>query len=78
MAVRPENVELRPDTGGSATHTVEDFEFQGADSMVTVASPAGIRLLARVSGTQSFAPGDPVSPVYAGSAAAAFPRPVAN
>ena len=78
VAVRPEDVELRPDTGGSATHTVEDFEFQGADSMVTVASPAGIHLLARVSGTQGFTPGDRVSPVYSGSAAAAFSRPVAN
>ena len=78
VAVRPEDVELRPDTGGNPTHTVEDFEFQGADSMVSVANPAGIRLLSRVSGTQSFTPGDRVSPVYSGSPAAAFARPVAN
>lgn len=76
VAVRPEDVELRSDDSGTATHTVEDFEFQGADSMVTVANPAGIRLLARVSGTQSFALGDRVSPVYLGSSAAAFPRSV--
>lgn len=74
VAVRPEDVDLRPDVGGTATHTVEDFEFQGADSMVAVANPAGIRLLARVSGTQSFAPGDRVCPAYTGSPAAAFPR----
>lgn len=76
VAVRPEDMDLRPDDSGTATHTVEDFEFQGADSMVTVANPAGIRLLARISGTQSFALGDRVSPVYSGSSAAAFPRSV--
>ena len=76
VAVRPEDVDLRPDDSVTATHTVEDFEFQGADSMVTVANPAGIRLLARISGTQSFALGDRVSPVYSGSSAAAFPRSV--
>ena len=74
VAVRPEDVELRSDDSGTATHTVEDFEFQGADSMVTVANPAGIRLLARVSGAQSLAPGDRVCPAYTGSPAVAFPR----
>ena len=74
IAVRPEDVELRPDDSSTATHTVEEFEYQGADSMVTVANPAGIRLLARISGTQSLAPGDRVCPAYTGSPAAAFPR----
>ena len=73
VAVRPEDVELRPEGSGTATHTVEDFEFQGADSMVTVANSAGIRLLARVSGAQSLGPGDRVCPAYTGSPAAAFP-----
>jgi len=73
VAVRPEDVELRPEGSGTATHTVDDFEFQGADSMVTVANSAGIRLLARVSGAQSLAPGDRVCPAYTGSPAAAFP-----
>ena len=72
--MRPENVELRPDDGTSATHIVEHFEFQGADSMVTVASANGIRLHARVSGTQSLALGDRVAPVYTGPPAAAFDR----
>ena len=74
VAVRPEDVDLLSDDSSTATHTVEDFEFQGADSMVTVANPAGIPLLARVSGTQSLAPGDRVCPSYTGSPAAAFPR----
>ena len=74
VAVRPESVELRPDDGTPATHTVEHFEFKGADSMVTVASANGIRLHARVSGTQSLAPGDRVSPAYTGPPAAAFDR----
>ena len=74
IAVRPEDMELRPDDSSTATHTVEEFEYQGADSMVTVANPAGIRLLARISGTQSLAPGDRVCPAYTGSPAAAFPR----
>ncbi len=74
VAVRPEDVELRSDDSSTATHTVEDFEFQGADSMVTVANPAGTRLLARVSGTQSLATGDRVCPAYTGSPAVAFPR----
>ena len=73
--MRPEDVDLRPDDDATATHTVEHFEFQGADATVTVASPAGIRLHARVSGTQSFAPGDRVSPAYTGPPAPAFPRP---
>ena len=72
VVVRPEDVDLRPDDSGTATHSVEDFEFQGADSMVTVANAAGVRLLARVSGTQSLAPGDRVTPVYSGAPAAAF------
>ncbi|MDE0117552.1 MAG: ABC transporter ATP-binding protein [bacterium] len=75
VAVRPEDVDLRSDDSGTAIHTVDDFEFQGADSMVTVANPAGIRLLARVKGTQSLSPGDRVCPAYTGSPAAAFPRP---
>ncbi len=74
VTVRPEDVDLLPDVSGTATHTVEDFEFQGADSMVTVANAVGIRLLARVSGTQSLAPGDRVCPAYTGSPAAAFPQ----
>ena len=73
VAVRPEDVQLRPAASGDATHTVEEFEFQGADSMVTVVNSAGIRLLVRVRGTQSFAPGDRVVPAYSGSPAAAFP-----
>ena len=74
VAVRPEDVDLLPNDGGRTTHTVEHFEFQGADAVVTVANPSGIRLHARVSGTQSFAIGDRVSPFYSGSPAAAFPR----
>ena len=74
VAVRPEDVELSSDATNTATHTVVNFEFQGADSMVTVANPAGIRLLARIHGTQSLAPGDRVCPVFSGSSAAAFPR----
>ena len=74
VAVRPEDVGLRPDDSDAATHTVEDFEFQGPDSMVTVANPAGVHLLARVSGTQGLAPGDRVTPVYSGAPAAAFDR----
>ncbi|MCY3632055.1 MAG: ABC transporter ATP-binding protein [bacterium] len=74
VAVRPEDVDLRADDSGTATHIVEDFEFQGPDAMVTVVNPAGIRLLARVSGTQSFAPGDRVCPAYTGPPAAAFAR----
>ncbi len=74
VAVRPEEVELHSGDNGAGTHTVEEFEFQGADSMVTVTSPTGARLLARVSGTQSFAPGDRVCPSYAGPPAAAFAR----
>ena len=77
IAVRPEYVDLR--TGdGAAQHTVEHFEYRGADAMVTVANPSGVRLHARVSGTQSFALGDRVFPVYSGPPAAAFARPDAG
>lgn len=78
VAVRPEDVELRSDDSGTAAHTVEDYEFQGADSMVTVANAAGVRLVARVSGTQTFAPGDRVRPAYTGSPAAGFARSDSN
>ena len=78
VAMRPEDVELRSYDSGAATHIVEEFEYQGADSMVAVANADGIRLLARIRGTQSLAPGDRVSPVYSGSPAAAFPRPAAD
>ena len=77
VAVRPEDVDLR--TGdGTAEHTVEHFEYRGADAMVTVANPSGVRLHARVSGTLSFALGDRVFPVYSGPPAAAFARPDAG
>ena len=77
IAVRPEYVDLR--TGnGAAEHTVEHFEYRGADAMVTVANPSGVRLHARVNGTQSFALGDRVFPVYSGPPAAAFARPDAG
>ena len=78
VAVRPEDVELRSDDSGTAAHTVEDYEFQGADSMVTVANADGVRLVARVSGTQTFAPGDRVRPAYTGSPAAGFARSDSN
>jgi len=74
VAVRPENVDLLPDGNRAATHIVERLEFQGADSMVTVANSAGVRLQARVSGTQSIKPGDRVLPVFSGSPATAFAR----
>ena len=74
VAVRPEDVDLRAVEGETATHTVEHFQFQGADAVVTVANPDGVYLHVRVSGTQSFAPGDRVSPVYSGPPAVAFPR----
>ena len=77
IAVRPEYVDLRT-TDGAAQHTVEHFEYRGADAMVTVANPSGVRLHARVSGTQSFALGDRVFPVYSGPPAAAFTRPDAG
>ena len=74
VAVRPEDVDLRAAEGEAATHTVEHFEFQGADAVVTVANPDGIRLHVRVSGTRSFSPGDWVAPSYAGPPAVAFDR----
>ena len=74
VAVRPEAVDLHPDVGATASHTVEHIEFQGADAMVTVVNHVGARLLARVGGTRKLAPGDRVTPVYSGSPAAAFPR----
>ena len=73
-AVRPEDVDLRAAEGEGATHTVENFEFQGADAVVTVANPDGIRLRVRVSGTQSFSSGDQVAPSYIGPPAVAFDR----
>ena len=74
VAVRPEDVDLRAAEGEGAAHTVENFEFQGADAVVTVANPDGIRLHVRVSGTQSFSHGDRVAPSYIGSPAVAFDR----
>ncbi|WP_419848297.1 ABC transporter ATP-binding protein [Candidatus Poriferisocius sp.] len=74
VAVRPEDVDLRAAEGEAATHTVENFEFQGADAVVTVANPDGICLHIRVSGTQRFSPGDWVAPFYAGPPAVAFDR----
>jgi len=74
VAVRPEDVDLRAAEGEVAAHTVENFEFQGADAVVTVANPDGIRLHVRVSGTQSFSPGDRVAPSYIGPPAVAFDR----
>ena len=71
VAIRPEAVELRLDDS-AAKHVVEHFEYRGADAVVTVANPAGLRLHARVSGTQSLALGDRVTPVYSGPPAAAF------
>ena len=71
VAIRPEAVELRLDDG-AAKHIVEHFEYRGADAVVTVANPAGLRLHALVSGTQSLALGDRVTPVYSGPPAAAF------
>ena len=71
VAIRPEAVELRLDDG-AAEHVVEHFEYRGADAVVTVVNPRGVRLHARVSGTQSLAPGDRVSPVYSGPPATAF------
>ena len=71
VALRPEAVELRLDDD-AAEHVVEHFEYRGADAVVTVANPAGLRLHARVSGTQSLALGDRVTPVYSGPPAAAF------
>lgn len=75
VVVRPEAVGLRPDGDATSGHIVEHFEYQGPDAMVTVAGPSGVRLNARVSGTQSFAPGDRVSPTYRGPPATAFPLP---
>lgn len=72
VAVRPEDLDLDQSDSATATHTVEHFEFQGSDAVVTVTNPAGNRLQARVRGTQSFAPGDRVTPVYSGPPAAAF------
>ena len=74
VAVRPEDVDLRSVEGEGATHTVEGFEFQGADAVVTVANPDGIRLNVRVSGTLSFSPGDRVALSYIGPPAVAFDR----
>ncbi|MCY3962565.1 MAG: ABC transporter ATP-binding protein [bacterium] len=74
VAVRPEDVDLRAAEGEVAAHTVENFEFQGADAVVTVANPDGIRLHVRVSGMQSFSPGDRVAPSYIGPPAVAFDR----
>ena len=74
VAVRPEDLDLHRSDDATATHTVEHFEFQGADAVVTVANPAGLRLYARVSGTQDFAIGEQVLPIYVGSPAAVFPR----
>ena len=74
VAVRPEDVSLAAADSETSTHNVEHFEFQGADSMVTVVNSDGICLHARVSGTQSLAPGDRVTPVYTGPPAAAFDR----
>ncbi len=71
IAVRPEAVDLR-ESDGTADHTVEHFEYRGADAMVTVVGPSGTRLHTRVDGTRSFSPGDRVSPTYTGPAAAAF------
>ena len=71
VAIRPEAVELRLDDG-AAEYVVEHFEYRGADAVVTVANPVGLRLHARVSGTQSLALGDRVTPVYSGPPAAAF------
>ena len=75
VAVRPENVDLRV---GDGEHFVEHYEYRGPDTMVTVANPTGILLHARVSGTERFALGDRVSPVYSGPPAAAFARPNAG
>ncbi len=74
VAVRPEAVDLE-EGSDAAEHTVEHFEYRGADAMVAVVGPHGTRLYARVGGTRSFLPGDRVSPTYNGPAAAAFPRP---
>ena len=75
VAVRPENVDLR---AGDGEHVVDNYEYRGPDAMVTVASPTGVLLHARVSGMNSLALGDRVSPVYSGPPAAAFTRPEAG
>ncbi|MCY3967561.1 MAG: ATP-binding cassette domain-containing protein [bacterium] len=69
VVVRPEAVELSASAGN---HTVEHQEYQGADTLVTVVSPCGTRLRARVSGTTRFTDGNAVTPTYVGPPATAF------
>ncbi len=73
VVVRPEAIELCVPSGN--VHTVENHEYQGADTLVTVTSVCGSRLLARVSGTRKFTTGEAVTAAYVGPPATAFAQP---